>query len=187
MNEIIKSILGEYRRYKSMGEATMEQLSEAELHKAPPGGGNSIATIAWHIAGNFNSRFTDFLTSDGEKPWRDREGEFVPRTPARNELMAYWEGGWKTVLDSLEQLTDEHLSRNVKIRGVDLSVAEALHRSLAHTSYHVGQMIYAGKSIKAGEWKYLTIPPGQSEAYNENATGEKPDGFIERLKGKPSR
>ena len=80
---VIESMRAEYRRYKTMGEGAMEQLSDSELHRLPPGGGNSVTAIAWHIAANFNSRFTDFLTSDGEKPWRDRESEFAPRTPAR--------------------------------------------------------------------------------------------------------
>jgi uncharacterized damage-inducible protein DinB len=182
MSDVVESMLGEYRRYKVMGEAAMNQLSDEQLHQVPPGGGNSISSVAWHIAGNFNSRFTDFLTADGEKPWRDRESEFARRTPTRSELMAYWEGGWKTLCDSLEQLTDDHLSQNVKIRGADLRVLDALHRSLAHASYHVGQIIYAGKTMKGADWKYLTIPPGMSEAYNKRATGEKPYGHINHLK-----
>ncbi len=179
---VIESMRAEYRRYKTMGEGAMEQLSDSELHRLPPGGGNSVTAIAWHIAANFNSRFSDFLTSDGEKPWRDRESEFAPRTPARGELMEHWEKGWKTLFDSLEALTDEHLSQNVRIRGTRLSVVEALHRSLAHASYHVGQMIYAGKTLKGDDWKYLTIPPGQSETYNRNPTGEKADAHVSRMK-----
>lgn len=180
--QVIDSILAEYRRYKAMAEGAMDQLTDDQLHRVAPGGGNSVTAIAWHVAANFRSRFSDFLTADGEKPWRDRESEFAARTPARRESMAYWEAGWTTVFDALNPLTDDDLSRIVRIRGIELSVLEALHRSLAHASYHVGQIVYAGKTLKGGEWRYLTIPPGQSEVYNRNATGEKADAHVARLK-----
>jgi len=129
---------------------------------------NTVAITAWHIAGNLKSRFTDFLTSDGEKPWRDREQEFAQRTPTQAELTAQWEAGWSALRQALSELNDEHLEQIVVIRGGELTVQAALHRSLAHTSYHVGQIVQLAKAIRAAEWNHLSIPPGGSEAYNKN-------------------
>lgn len=165
MTTTIDAIRAEYVRYKTLGEAAIAQLSDDELSKAPPNG-NSVATICWHLSGNFRSRFTDFLTTDGEKPWRRREEEFEPRHVSRAELLAKWEQGWDVLLDSLAGLNDEHLRTTVTIRRQPLQVNEALLRSLAHASYHVGQIVYAAKSMRSGEWKFLSIPPGQSDSYN---------------------
>ena len=174
MREFISSIEGEYRRYKSLGEGALRQVREDELSKAGPGDGNSIAVIVWHLSGNLRSRFTDFLTTDGEKPWRKRDEEFEPRAVTYAELLERWNEGWKTVLGTLEELTDSDLSRTVTIRGVGFQAHEALHRLMAHTSYHVGQIVYLAKSFRGSEWKSLSIPPGQSEEYNKNPTREKP-------------
>ena len=172
---IVASIRAEYLRYKALGEAAMNQVSEAELSAAGPNGGNSMAVICWHLSGNLQSRFTDFLTSDGEKPWRQREEEFQTRTVTRAELLSKWDQGWKVLLGALGEVTDDHLERTVTIRGQSLLVHEALHRSLAHVSYHVGQIVYLGKSLRGAEWTYLSIPPGQSDAYNRAPTNERPD------------
>ena len=161
----------------------MAQLSEGELSKPGPGGGNSVAVVAWHIAGNLSSRFTDFLTADGEKSWRKREEEFAQRTPTRPELLDHWEHGWNVLFASLSGLTDGHLERSVIIRGTELRVHDALHRSLAHASYHVGQIVYLAKALRGPDWKYLSIPPGGSEAYNRNPTGEHGDAHASKLKG----
>lgn len=173
---IVASIEGEYRRYKSLGEKTIEQLSHEELvvHGSPES--LSISTIVWHVAGNLQSRFADFLTSDGEKPWRQRESEFEDRQVSREELIEKWEAGWTTLFDALGPLTDQDLDRTVTIRGVELTVCEALHRSLAHASYHVGQMTYIGKMLRGEEWMYLSIPPGGSATYNQNPVLEKGPG-----------
>ncbi len=173
MRAIIDSIAGEYRRYKALGEGAMRQLAEPELAKPAPGDGNSVATLVWHISGNLRSRFTEFLTSDGEKPWRDRDSEFDRRQVGTDELFARWEEGWRTLSAALETLSDEDLGRQVKIRGKELSVIEALHRSLTHTSYHVGQIVLLAKSMRGADWKYLSIAPGQSKKYNENPTRER--------------
>ena len=172
MAAIIESIRAEYLRYKALGEAAVEQCSETDLSTPGPSNGNSIAVICWHIAGNFQSRFTDFLTSDGEKPWREREEEFRSRTVNRAELLAKWKQGWDVLLNSLAGLNDDHLHHIVTIRGQSLHVHEALHRSLAHLSYHVGQIVYIAKSLRGKDWKYLSIAPGQSEAYNKNPAFE---------------
>jgi uncharacterized damage-inducible protein DinB len=174
MTSIIDSIRAEYLRYKALAEAAIEQLSEAQLSAQGPNGGNSIATICWHVSGNLQSRFTEFLTSDGEKPWRKREEEFEARTVTRSELLSKWEQGWKVLLGTLADLNDQQLQRTVTIRGQSLHVHEALHRSLAHLSYHVGQIVYVAKSLRGKDWKYLSIPPGKSDDYNRAPSLDRP-------------
>jgi uncharacterized damage-inducible protein DinB len=173
MMNVIESIRVEYLRYKTLAEEAIAQLTDADLVREAPGGGNSIATICWHVSGNLRSRFTDFLTTDGEKPWRHRDEEFAARSVSRAELLEKWRQGWEALLAALDELRDEHLDRDVVIRGQTLRVHEALHRSLAHTSYHVGQVVYLAKGFRGTEWKYLSIPPGGSDAYNKNPTLEK--------------
>ena len=159
MRTFMESIEVEYRRYRSTAEAAMAQLSGEELVAVPAGTASSVATIAWHVGGNLRSRFTDFLTKDGEKPWRDRESEFEARTPTRDELLAFWSEGWDVLQESLSGLADANLVDTVIIRGEELSVIQALHRSLAHTTYHVGQIVHRAKELRGEEWTYLSIPP----------------------------
>lgn len=173
MTTIIESILAEYLRYKALAEAAIEQSSEEGLSASGPDGGNSIAVICWHLSGNLRSRFTDFLSSDGEKPWREREEEFRARTVTRPELLGKWNEGWDVLLGTLGALSDEHLHVTVTIRSQPLLVHEALHRSLAHLAYHVGQIVYIAKAGRGADWKYLSIPPGQSDAYNRNPALER--------------
>jgi len=163
---IIDSIRAEYLRYKALAEAAIDQLPDDRLSTDGPAGGNSIAVICWHISGNLQSRFTEFLTKDGEKPWRKREEEFQARRVTRSELLSKWNQGWDALLDTLTNLTDDQLDLMVTIRDQSLSVHEALHRSLAHLSYHVGQIVYLAKSFRGKDWTYLSIPPGKSDAYN---------------------
>ena len=175
MRSIISSLEGEWRRYKALGEGAFRQLRDEELGKNGPGEGNSVATLVWHIAGNFNSRFTDFLSSDGEKSWRNRDSEFQPRDGvSRTELLERWNSGWRTLFAALGDLCDDDLSRMVAIRGEKSPAHQALHRLLAHTSYHVGQIVYLAKAFRGAEWNSLSIPPGKSEEYNRNPTREKP-------------
>jgi len=175
MRDIIGSIEGEWRRYKALGEAALRQARDEELGQDGPGAGNSIAVIVWHIAGNLKSRFTDFLTSDGEKPWRNRDEEFRPRRDvSRAEVMEKWNEGWAVLLAALEPLKDADLSRTVVIRGENSHVHDALHRLLAHTSYHVGQIVYLAKAFRARDWESLTIPLGKSAEYNRHPTHERP-------------
>jgi len=169
----VAAIETEYRRYKSLGEGTMSQLGDEQLLWQPTPESLSIAMIVWHVSGNLESRFTDFLTTDGEKPWRNRESEFEVRRVSRVELLAKWERGWKILFDAMTSLTDTDLVRTVSVRGVSASVGEALERSLSHTSYHAGQMTYLGKMLRRDDWKYLSIPPGGTTAYNANPTMEK--------------
>jgi hypothetical protein len=172
MRKFVEAIEGEYGRYKSLAEAAVEQLSDDQL-QIGLAGGNSVAIIVQHIAGNLKSRFTDFLTTDGEKPWRDRESEFTKPSTDRPTLLAQWEDGWQSVIAALAVLVDGDLDRTVAIRGVPLSVAQALQRSLAHTAYHVGQIVLVARGIRGADWRYLSIPPGQSAKYNANPTREK--------------
>jgi hypothetical protein len=185
MRQVVASIEGEYRRYKALGERALGQLSESELTQAAPGEGNSVTTLVWHISGNLASRFSDFLASDGEKPWRDRESEFLLREVTRAELVRKWEAGWQVLSDTLQALHDEDLGRTVTIRGQPLSVCEALHRSLSHASYHVGQIVFLAKSIRGARWEYLSIPPGQSREYNRDPAREKPPTSFTAHKQEP--
>lgn len=178
MRPIIASIEGEYRRYRELGEDAMAQLGDAEFGRAAGPGGNSIAVIVQHLSGNFVSRFTDFLDSDGEKPWRERDREFLPRDESRAELMETWARGWTVLFDALAALEDADLNRSVTIRGVPHTVSEALHRSLAHASYHVGQIVYQAKARRGAEWSYLSQPPGGSAAYHRDPTREKPPPAV---------
>jgi hypothetical protein len=178
---VIESIRGEYQRYKKLAEAAMSQIDDGRLSAAPSADGNSIAMICWHVAGNLKSRFTDFLTTDGEKPWRNREEEFEGRTVSRAELLARWEGGWNALFTALDGLSDDLLASEVTIRGQALTVLEALHRSLAHTTYHVGQIVFLAKENAGEKWTSLSIPKGQSAAFNQNPSGQKPAEHVARL------
>ena len=158
MTNVLSSIESEYRRYKALGEGAFEQASDEDLSRPGPGGGNSLAIVVWHVSGNLKSRFTEFLTSDGEKPWRNRESEFDSRTVSQRELLDKWEDGWSVLFAALAGLKDDDLPREVAIRGVAHTVAQALHRSLAHTAYHVGQIVYLAKALRGDAWRSLSIP-----------------------------
>ena len=174
MTALVGSIVAEYRRYKALGEGALDQLSGEEVCHTPPGSSHSITTIVWHLSGNLESRFTDFLTTDGEKPWRKREEEFASRSVSLTELKEKWQRGWNVLLATLDGLTDEDLMREVMIRGQSLRVHDALHRSLAHTSYHVGQIVWVAKAIRGDQWRYLSIPPGGTAAYNRDPRLDRP-------------
>jgi hypothetical protein len=169
MTDILKSIESEYRRYKRLAEGAIAQLDETDFGKSE-GPGNSIAVLVWHISGNLKSRFTEFLGSDGEKPWRARDEEFVARSVTRAQLLAKWEEGWSVLFAALGDLNGDDLERTVTIRRHPLAVHEALHRSLSHAAYHVGQIVYVAKSLRQDQWTYMSIPPGKSEEYNKNPT-----------------
>ena len=162
---VLNSIGSEYRRYKGLGEGAIAQLDDADFSK-PAGGGNSIAILVWHISGNLKSRFADFLTSDGEKPWRARDEEFIDRSVTRAQLLEKWEEGWRVLFAALATLQPDDLERTVTIRTQPMAVHDALHRSLAHVSYHVGQIVYIAKALRGDTWKYMSIPPGKSEEFN---------------------
>jgi Protein of unknown function (DUF1572) len=169
----LEDSLAIFRQYKKLAEDAMAQVSDAELTTTLDPEMNSIALVVKHMAGNMRSRWTDFLTTDGEKPWRDRESEFAVREVGPDEVTAKWEEGWRILFTAISPLADGDLGRTVRIRGQEMSVLEALHRSLAHTSYHVGQIVFLARSLRGGAWQFLTIPPGKSDEYNRNPTHEK--------------
>jgi hypothetical protein len=183
IGNVTSSIAAEFRRYKLLGEAAIAQVNEADLARAA-GEDNSIAVVVWHIAGNLRSRFTDFLTTDGEKPWRNRDEEFEERVVTRQELLAKWESGWQALFSALASLTDAELDRTVTIRGRPLVVSDALLRSLAHTSYHVGQIVYIAKSLHGAAWQTLSIPKGASATYNQNPGRETPEHHAAMLESR---
>ncbi len=181
MNRTVVALIeAEYQRYRILGERAFGQL-DAEQLVAGSEHAISIATIVWHVAGNLESRFTDFLTTDGEKPCRNRESEFEARDVSPTEVAAKWDRGWGVLFDALAELTDDDLTSGVTIRSVPHRVDEALLRSLAHAAYHVGQIVYLAKSFCGDDWKYLSIPPGQSEAYNANPMLEKSLTYAENV------
>jgi len=161
------------RQYKRLGEGAMAQVTDEQLFAAIDAESNSIAIIVKHIAGNMRSRWTDFLTSDGEKPNRNRDTEFEDPPTTRAELLSVWEEGWKRVFGALEPLTDADLSRTVTIRGEPHSVMQAINRQIAHYGMHIGQIIFLAKHLQAANWRTLSVPRHQSAEFNRKvAAGE---------------
>lgn len=164
---MIAGIIKLFQNYQSLGERTFDQLEDEDLHLIPGDDSNSIPTIVKHLWGNMLSRWTNFLTEDGEKDWRNRDEEFNVTIKTREELMAKWHEGWNCLYNALKSLKEEDLQTTVYIRGEAHTAIEAIHRQLAHYSYHVGQIVYLGKMIKGEEWKSLSIPKGESEEFNK--------------------
>jgi hypothetical protein len=165
-SDYLESIKKQFAYYKMLGEKTIEQLSDEQLVWQYNAESNSIAMIIHHLSGNMISRWTDIFNSDGEKSYRNREAEFEEITPCREELLKMWDKGWKCLLDTVEQLTNDDLDRIIYIRNMGHTVAEAINRQLAHYPYHVGQIVFIGKMLCNEKWHSLSIPKGQSEAYN---------------------
>jgi hypothetical protein len=156
-----------FRGYKRMADAALEQVDDSAFFRLLDAESNSLALIVKHIAGNLRSRWTDFLTTDGEKPDRDRDQEFVlAPVDSREQLMRYWERCWKTALDSVQSLKPEDVERTITIRGTPHTVLEAASRSVTHTAYHVGQIVFLAKHLLGASWKTLSIPKGKSKEYN---------------------
>jgi uncharacterized damage-inducible protein DinB len=170
---VVEAFISEYERYKSLTELAVEQVSQEDFISLFGDDGNSIAIILKHLAGNLKSRFTNFLVEDGEKPWRDRDSEFEEEKKLKSELIADLNNAFQIVFNELNKLSDDKLNRTVVIRGNELTVAEALSRSLAHTSYHVGQIVLMAKLYAGNNWKSLSIPKGKSREYNFNPSKEK--------------
>lgn len=154
------------RGHKHMGEAAMSQLADNDFFVTLDPEANSVATLVKHLAGNMRSRFTDFLTSDGEKPdrFRDREFELSPAT-TRGEVMTWWEEGWTCVFAAIDSLKPEDVMRTVTIRNEPHTVLQAVNRQIAHYAQHIGQIVFLAKHLRSSEWKTLTIPRGKSEEY----------------------
>lgn len=155
-----------FRNYKKLAERAIEQVSDEEYFKAIDAEANSIAVIVKHLGGNLRSRWTRFLTADGEKADRNRDSEFVVETDTRESLDVVWETGWNALFETLESLKIEDFGKTVQIRGEDFSVVKAMNRSLAHTAYHVGQIALLAKHFRAADWKTLSVPRGRSGEFN---------------------
>lgn len=153
-----------FRQYRALAERALEQAADADLNRIPYPEGNSLGMLVRHMGGNLKSRFTDFLTSDGEKPWRRRDAEFEERAYTREEMMTGWADGWSALESTLARLTDADFERDVRIRGEALSVRAALLRALAHQAYHVGQIVLLARSFNPEGWQTLSMarnPPAE--------------------------
>ena len=170
----VQSFIDEYERYRVIASKAIEQVpDDAALNRILAPNGNSIAMLMRHVGGNLASRFTDFGKSDGEKPWRDRDAEFGEGPFTRADAQTVWNAGWKALDAALSSLTEDDLTRAVTIRNLELSIHEALTRSVTHVAMHVGQIILLARIVASDEWKWISIPKGQSKQYNLNPTLEK--------------
>jgi hypothetical protein len=167
--------LTSFRNYKKLAERAIEQVSDKEFFVAIDEEANSIALVVKHIAGNLRSRWTDFLTADGEKPDRDRDSEFELIDDTRESLMKFWESGWQTLFDAIEPLTPDDFSRTITIRGEPHTVVEAINRQLTHYAYHIGQIVLLAKHFRSSEWKTLSVPKNRSAEFNQ-FVNDKKDG-----------
>ena len=156
-----------YNEYKTLGERALAQCPDDALTRIITSDSNSIAVIVHHVRGNMCSRWTDFLTTDGEKPGRHRDEEFIEAPTSRDTILWWWEEGWKVCLDTLATLTPADLTRTITIRSQPLSVVDTLYRNLAHTSYHVGQIVLLAKAFAGNDWTTLSIPRGGSDTYTQ--------------------
>lgn len=164
---VLEAAVARFREQKAMAERAVAQLSFEQLKEPLDANTNSIAVIMKHMAGNMRSRWTDFLTTDGEKPWRKRDGEFVDTFDKREALSEYWEGGWACLFGAVESLSAGDLDKTVNIRGKPHTVIEAIIRQLDHYGYHVGQIVLTARMLAKGSWETLTVPRGESKSYND--------------------
>jgi hypothetical protein len=164
--EYLSTVIKRLKYYKELGEKTFEQLDDKDIHLLPTTESNSIAIIVQHLAGNMLSRFTNFLTEDGEKEWRQRDDEFQVHNYSKQQMIDIWHNGWECCFHALESLTENDLLTIIYIRKEPLTVVDAINRQLAHYPYHIGQIVYIGRMIKDKNWKNLSIPKGQSLQYN---------------------
>jgi hypothetical protein len=164
--DYLESAERQFRYYKKLGEQAMEQLTEEQLFWQPNEDSNSVFTIVKHLWGNMMSRWINFLTEDGEKPWRQRDSEFENTGKTRQDLLKLWDEGWECLFAALNSSSDSELGKIVYIRNEGHTILDAINRQLAHYPYHVGQIIYIGKQVKSSDWKSLSIPRNKSADYN---------------------
>ena len=165
-NEFLQSVVKRLKYYKELGDKTFAQLNEPDFHFKPNAESNSMAIIIQHMAGNMLSRWSDFLTTDGEKEWRNRDAEFEEQNLSKPELLQLWEKGWNCCLENITALAEDDLLKTIHIRSEGLLVVDAINRQLAHYPYHVGQIIYVAKIIKNENWQNLSIAKGNSDDFN---------------------
>ncbi len=168
MDSYLTSITKQFEYYKSLGDKTFKDLTFEELQKEFIKDSNSISIIVKHMVGNMLSRWTNFLTEDGEKEWRQRDFEFVDSYTSKKDVVDNWNKGWQCLFDAITLLTEADLEHIIYIRNQGHTVTEAINRQLAHYSYHVGQIVFLGKLLKGEEWTSLSIPKGDSSKYNKN-------------------
>jgi hypothetical protein len=161
-----------FQYYKALGEKAIAQLDDKDINWRPNEASNSIALIVHHLTGNMLSRFTDFLTSDGEKSWRNREAEFEVGFTTKAEMLAAWEKGWSRLFETIDSLTDADLEKIIYIRNEGQTVMDALQRQLAHYPHHVGQIVYIAKAVRGDDFKSLSIPKGGTAGYNQGKFSE---------------
>jgi hypothetical protein len=166
-SDYLITVKKQFKYYKLLGDKTFDQMSDEQLFWKYNDESNSIAIIVKHLWGNMLSRWTDFLISDGEKEWRDRDGEFESDIKNRSELIEKWEAGWQCLFSALDSLSTSDLNRIVYIRNQGHTVLEAINRQLAHYPYHIGQIVFLGKMQAGGSWKSLSIPKGESKVFNK--------------------
>jgi len=175
----LNSALKLFAYYKKLGDDAMAQIDDEKLFFQVNEDANSIAIIVQHLAGNMLSRWTDFLTTDGEKEWRNRDAEFEKNITNKQDLLAYWNSGWQCLFTALEPLTSSDLDKIIYIRNEGHTVLEAINRQLAHYPYHVGQLVFLAKLLAADKWKSLSIPKNKSQEYNqEKFSKEKDNSFF---------
>lgn len=163
----LESVKKQFAYYKQLGDKTFAQVNEKDLFWQYNPESNSIAIIVKHLWGNMLSRWTDFLTTDGEKDFRDRDGEFEATIQTKAELIEKWEEGWQCLFDNINPLQNEQLAKTIYIRNMGHTVTEAMNRQLAHYAYHVGQIVFIGRMIAGENWQSLSIPKGKSKSYNQ--------------------
>ena len=160
----ITDFVDEFRRWRLAAEKAIAQVPDDQLNRVLSKDGNSVAMLMRHVGGNLASRFSDFLTADGEKPWRDRDGEFViGADDTRQRLLAAWEDGWAALFGALGGLTEVDMTATVTIRGEAHTVLQAVHRALTHAAYHAGQILYVARLVQPDGWRWVTVPPGRSQ------------------------
>ncbi|MBT8270539.1 MAG: DUF1572 domain-containing protein [Bacteroidia bacterium] len=167
MGSYLSSIIKQFEYCKSLGNRTFDQLKDEDINWQQNPESNSISIISKHITGNLRSRWTNFLTEDGEKSWRNRDNEFIASYSNKHQMIKAWDDAWSILFDVLKNLKDSDLEKEIYIRNQGHTVVEAINRQLAHYSYHVGQLVQLGKMIKGPNWQSLSIPKGQSETYNK--------------------
>lgn len=165
-NTYLESATQQFKYYKMLGDKTFAQMNDEQLFWSHNEQSNSIAIIVKHLHGNMLSRWTDFLTTDGEKEWRNRDDEFENNVKSKEQLLSKWNEGWQCLLDALNALTEQDLQKEIFIRNQGHSVLEAINRQLAHYAYHVGQIVFIGKMICDTKWNSLSIPKGESQSFN---------------------
>lgn len=172
----LQSVITRFQYYKELGDKTFARLEDKDFNHQPDGEPNSIAIIIQHVSGNMISRWTNFLTEDGEKPWRNRDGEFISRLLTKQQLLEMWEKGWVCMFNILDNLTGDDLLKTVHIRHEPHVALDAIIRQLSHYSYHAGQIVYIGKMIEGEKWINLSIAKGKSEEFNERKKKESDAG-----------